>query len=152
MAAVGDLDHREPKTTTAEESRQTPEAVNSPHLKLGKKHSSKKLRHSDSLDIEAGKVSCHDTKVVNWCVILQLAFQSIGVVYGDIGTSPLYVYSSTFSNGIIKHPDDILGVLSLILYTLTLIPLAKYVFIVLRATDNGQGESSDSKTGKLLFN
>lgn len=72
-------------------------------------------------------------------MILQLAFQSIGVVYGDIGTSPLYVYSSTFSEGI-KHSDDILGVLSLIFYTLTLIPLIKYVFIVLRATDNGEGQ------------
>jgi KUP system potassium uptake protein len=69
---------------------------------------------------------------------LHLAFQSIGIVYGDIGTSPLYVYASTFSNGI-KHNDDILGVLSLIFYTLTLIPLVKYVFIVLQANDNGEG-------------
>lgn len=72
--------------------------------------------------------------------ILQLAFQSIGVVYGDIGTSPLYVYSSTFTDGI-KHKDDILGVLSLILYTITLLPLIKYVFIVLRANDNGDGNN-----------
>ncbi|PKI42169.1 hypothetical protein CRG98_037408 [Punica granatum] len=73
-----------------------------------------------------------------WSVILQLAFQSIGIVYGDIGTSPLYVYSSTFTKGI-KHDDDILGVLSLIFYTITLIPLIKYVFIVLQANDNGDG-------------
>ncbi|KAK9139398.1 hypothetical protein Scep_009079 [Stephania cephalantha] len=64
--------------------------------------------------------------------------ESIGVVYGDVGTSPLYVYSSTFTHGI-KHSDDILGVLSLIFYTLTLIPLVKYVFIVLQANDNGDG-------------
>jgi KUP system potassium uptake protein len=50
----------------------------------------------------------------------------------------LYVFSSTFTDGI-KHNDDILGVLSLIFYTLTLIPLLKYVFFVLRATDNGDG-------------
>lgn len=50
--------------------------------------------------------------------MLHLAFQSIGVVYGDIGTSPLYVYASTFMDGI-KHDDDVLGVLGLILYTLT---------------------------------
>lgn len=74
----------------------------------------------------------------HWSAILHLAFQSIGVVYGDIGTSPLYVYASTFTGGI-KHDDDILGVLSLILYTITLIPLLKYVFIVLRANDNGDG-------------
>jgi KUP system potassium uptake protein len=76
---------------------------------------------------------------VEWSVILRLAFQSIGVVYGDIGTSPLYVYASTFPSGTIKHKDDILGVLSLIFYTLTLIPLIKYVLIVLRANDNGEG-------------
>jgi KUP system potassium uptake protein len=72
-------------------------------------------------------------------VILNLAFQSIGVVYGDIGTSPLYVYASTFTDGI-KSNDDILGVLSLIYYTLTFLPLIKYVFIVLRANDNGEGK------------
>ena len=78
-------------------------------------------------------------QAVGWSVILHLAFQSIGIVYGDIGTSPLYVYASTFTNGI-KHNDDILGVLSLIFYTLTLIPLFKYVFIVLKANDNGEGK------------
>jgi KUP system potassium uptake protein len=77
-------------------------------------------------------------QAVGWSVVLHLAFQSIGIVYGDIGSSPLYVYASTFSNGI-KHNDDILGVLSLIVYTLTLIPLVKYVFIVLQANDNGEG-------------
>lgn len=70
--------------------------------------------------------------------ILQLAFQSIGVVYGDIGTSPLYVFASTFTDGI-RHPDDVLGALSLIIYSLTLLPLVKYVFIVLWANDNGDG-------------
>ncbi|KAJ0106332.1 hypothetical protein Patl1_17660 [Pistacia atlantica] len=80
---------------------------------------------NDSGDIEAREVSGHrhghNSKVINWSIILQLAFQSIGVVYGDIGTSPLYVYSITFRGGI-NHVDDILGVLSLIFYTLTLIP------------------------------
>ena len=71
---------------------------------------------------------------------LLLAFQSIGVVYGDIGTSPLYVYASTFTDGI-KETEDLLGVLSLILYTLILIPLLKYVLTVLWANDNGDGKS-----------
>lgn len=71
-------------------------------------------------------------------VLLQLAFQSIVVVYGDLGTSPLYVFSAVLSDGI-KHEDDILGILSLILYTITLLPLVKYVMIVLRANDNGDG-------------
>ena len=75
---------------------------------------------------------------MGWSTMLSLAFQSLGVVYGDIGTSPLYVYSSTFTNKI-KHEDDILGVLSIIIYTIFLIPLLKYVFIVLWANDNGNG-------------
>ncbi|KAJ0691742.1 putative potassium transporter [Helianthus annuus] len=99
------------------------------------------LKRHDSLDIESAKIrghhGHHDTK--DWGVILRLAFQSIGVVYGDIGTSPLYVYSSTFTDGI-KHEDDILGVLSLIFYTITIIPVLKYVVIVLRANDNGDGK------------
>ncbi|KAF4384822.1 hypothetical protein G4B88_000218 [Cannabis sativa] len=110
----------------------------------GKKISWQRLRRNDSLDIESRSVGGHHAYAHaskgcdDWSVIIQLAFQSIGIVYGDIGTSPLYVYSSTFTNGI-KHNDDILGVLSLIFYTITLIPLIKYVFIVLQANDNGDG-------------
>ncbi|KAJ4956847.1 hypothetical protein NE237_013630 [Protea cynaroides] len=107
-----------------------------------KKLSWQKLRRYDSLDAESGKLQgCdvhHHSKEVDMTTILQLAFQSIGIVYGDIGTSPLYVYASTFTEGI-KNNDDILGVLSIIFYTLTLLPLIKYVFIVLRANDNGEG-------------
>lgn len=71
-------------------------------------------------------------------VTLQLAFQSIGVVYGDLGTSPLYVLPGIFTDGI-KENDDILGALSLIYYAITLIVLVKYILIVLRANDNGEG-------------
>ncbi|PKA62090.1 putative potassium transporter 11 [Apostasia shenzhenica] len=64
--------------------------------------------------------------------------KSLGVVYGDLGTSPLYVFYNTFPNGI-TDPEDVIGALSLIIYSLTLVPLLKYVFVVLRANDNGQG-------------
>ncbi|KAL4038807.1 hypothetical protein IC575_002438 [Cucumis melo] len=99
-----------------------------------------KLRRFDSLDIESNNLDGHrgNRAAAGWWVTLQLAFQSIGIVYGDIGTSPLYVFQSSFPVGI-KHKDDVLGVLSLIYYTLTLIPLVKYVFIVLQANDNGDG-------------
>ncbi|XP_030956987.1 potassium transporter 5 [Quercus lobata] len=100
-----------------------------------------KLRRVDSLNIEAGRVSSfqnHASKQVNWQSTLSLAFQSIGVIYGDIGTSPLYVYSSTFPNSI-NDQEDVIGVLSLIIYTIALIPMIKYVFIVLWANDNGDG-------------
>ncbi|KAL6968467.1 high affinity potassium transporter [Sarracenia purpurea var. burkii] len=115
-----------------------PEENSSQPPKGKRKHSSETLKRYDSLDIESRKLRDRGSKVVTWSMIMHLAFQSIGVVYGDIGTSPLYVYSSTFTSGI-KHNDDILGVLSLILYTLTLIPVLKYVFIVLQANDNGDG-------------
>lgn len=93
------------------------------------------------MELRTKKVSLLSLKILNlitMSAILHLAFQSIGVVYGDIGTSPLYVFSSTFTDGI-RHPDDILGALSLIIYSLTLLPLVKYVFIVLWADDNGDG-------------
>lgn len=72
---------------------------------------------------------------------LILAYQSFGVVYGDLSTSPLYVYSSTFTGKLDKHRNEeaIFGAFSLIFWTLTLIPLLKYVFILLSADDNGEG-------------
>ncbi|TXG48998.1 hypothetical protein EZV62_024873 [Acer yangbiense] len=108
-----------------------------------KKFSWAKLRRVDSLNLEAGRISgsthpAHSSNI-DWRRTMALAFQSIGVVYGDIGTSPLYVFASTFTNGTIDNTDDVLGVLSLIIYTLVLVPLIKYVFIVLRANDNGDG-------------
>ncbi|CAL5032356.1 unnamed protein product [Urochloa decumbens] len=98
------------------------------------------LKRHDSLFGDAEKVSggkYHGSQG-SWARTLHLAFQSVGIIYGDIGTSPLYVYSSTFPNGI-KYNDDLLGVLSLIIYTLIIIPMLKYVFIVLYANDNGDG-------------
>ena len=73
--------------------------------------------------------------------VLLLAYQSCGVVYGDLSTSPLYVYKSTFSGSLRRFEDEetIFGVFSLVFWTITLIPLLKYVFIVLSADDNGEG-------------
>ncbi|KAJ1327013.1 KUP system potassium uptake protein [Microdochium nivale] len=70
-------------------------------------------------------------------LLLWVAFQSTGVIYGEIGTSPLYVFSSTFS----RQPSwlDLTGALSIIIWSLTLIVTVKYAFIVLRADDDGQG-------------
>ncbi|KAJ3692614.1 hypothetical protein LUZ60_011709 [Juncus effusus] len=100
----------------------------------------KRLHQVDSLirDSEQVNNARYHGAEDDWVRTLRLAFQCIGIIYGDIGTSPLYVYASTFTNGI-KHNDDILGVLSLIIYSLILLPMAKYVFIVLWANDNGDG-------------
>jgi KUP system potassium uptake protein len=78
----------------------------------------------------------------SWRATLLLAYQSLGVVYGDVATSPLYVYKSAFSGDDIKHSagnEEIYGVLSFVFWTLTLITLLKYVLIVLRADDGGEG-------------
>ncbi|XP_057718733.1 potassium transporter 5-like [Arachis stenosperma] len=123
-----------------EETETVATAVETNNKLKDRKVSWAKLRRVDSLNLEAGRVSLSDShgSKLSWRTTLSLAFQSIGIVYGDIGTSPLYVFESTFTDGI-KNNDDILGVLSLIIYTIVLIPMLKYVFIVLWANDNGNG-------------
>nr|BAO53206.1 potassium transporter [Cryptomeria japonica] len=76
-------------------------------------------------------------KIFGTCETILLAYQTLGVVYGDLGTSPLYTYSSIA----IENPEekDLLGILSMIFWTLTMIALVKYVFIVIRADDHGEG-------------
>ncbi|KAL3957317.1 hypothetical protein ACCO45_007895 [Purpureocillium lilacinum] len=70
-------------------------------------------------------------------LLVWLSFQATGVIYGDIGTSPLYVYSSTFSSQ--PSTEDLVGALSIIIWALTLIVTVKYCFVVLHADDDGQG-------------
>ncbi|XP_058110308.1 potassium transporter 1 isoform X3 [Magnolia sinica] len=82
-----------------------------------------------------------DMKRTSCKAVLTLAYQSLGVVYGDLSTSPLYVYKSTFSGklSLQENDEEIFGVLSFIFWTFTIIPLFKYIFIVLSADDNGEG-------------
>ena len=69
-----------------------------------------------------------------------LTLGALGVVYGDIGTSPLYALREVFAT---KHATlsepDILGVLSLVFWTLTIIVTLKYVTLIMRANNNGEG-------------
>ncbi|KAF8039454.1 hypothetical protein BT93_B1863 [Corymbia citriodora subsp. variegata] len=93
------------------------------------------------MDLEAESHRNDHLKRESWRTVLTLAYQSLGVVYGDLSMSPLYVYKSTFAEDI-RHSEtneEIYGVLSFVFWTLTLVPLLKYVFIVLRADDNGEG-------------
>ncbi|UQC86103.1 potassium uptake protein [Colletotrichum lupini] len=76
-------------------------------------------------------------QVFTGTTLMWLAYQSIGVIYGDIGTSPLYVYSSTFTD--LPTKNDLIQVLSLIIWSLTLMVTVKYVFIVLHADNEGEG-------------
>lgn len=102
----------------------------------------KKPKRLDSFDVESMEIAGahgHHSKDVSLWRTLALAFQTLGVVYGDMGTSPLYVFSDVFSKVRITSDVDVLGTLSLVMYTIALIPLLKYVFVVLKANDNGEG-------------
>ncbi|KAK4765240.1 hypothetical protein SAY86_026330 [Trapa natans] len=109
--------------------------------------------HYHLMDLEAGAYQdkakatvggapkCGFQRAASWRTVLTLAYQSLGVVYGDLSTSPLYVYKSTFAEDIhhSETNEEIFGVLSFVFWTLTLVPLLKYVFIVLKADDSGEG-------------
>ena len=70
-----------------------------------------------------------------------LTLTALGVVYGDIGTSPLYALRECFKEeyGILPTPPNIIGVLSLILWSLILVVSVKYIVFILRADNRGEG-------------
>ncbi|VTU21481.1 potassium transport protein Kup [Variovorax sp. PBL-H6] len=73
-------------------------------------------------------------------VLAGLTLGALGVVYGDIGTSPLYAVREVFHAGHVDPTrDNVLGVLSLIFWSLAIVVSLKYVALVLRANNNGEG-------------
>jgi KUP system potassium uptake protein len=70
-----------------------------------------------------------------------LTITALGVVYGDIGTSPLYALQQCFSAeyGMLPTTANVLGILSLILWSLILVVSVKYIVFILRADNNGEG-------------
>ncbi|KAJ1269081.1 hypothetical protein BS78_07G183300 [Paspalum vaginatum] len=125
-AAVAAVDERSSTATTTTEIEEDEEAGGAGGGGLTRRTFSEsyKARHRNPLEF------------TRWQVAL-LAYQSLGVVYGDIGTSPLY----TFTSFTLPNPgkDDFLGIFSLVFWTLTLVSLVKYVLIVLHADDHGEG-------------
>ena len=73
--------------------------------------------------------------------LLPLTLTAVGVVYGDIGTSPLYTIRECFygPHGFEPTHENVLGVLSLVVYSLTLIISVKYIALVMRADNQGEG-------------
>jgi KUP system potassium uptake protein len=73
--------------------------------------------------------------------LFPVTLTAIGVVYGDIGTSPLYAMRECFfgTHSVRPTHDNVLGVLSLIIYSLLLVISIKYMVLVLRADNNGEG-------------
>ena len=69
-----------------------------------------------------------------------LSLVALGVVFGDIGTSPLYALRETFHGAHLSVTrDNVLGVLSLLFWTMTVVVSFKYVLLILRADNNGEG-------------
>src|SRR5207237_1661519 len=73
--------------------------------------------------------------------LLTLALTALGVVYGDIGTSPLYAirYSFSGTHGIPVTPGNVLGVLSLVFWSLVIVVTIKYHIVIIRADNKGEG-------------
>jgi KUP system potassium uptake protein len=70
-----------------------------------------------------------------------LTLAALGVVFGDLGTSPLYALQEAFhgANGVPTTPDNVVGVVSLFLWALFLIVSLKYVTVLMRADNHGEG-------------
>jgi len=69
-----------------------------------------------------------------------LTLGAIGIVYGDIGTSVLYALKVVFNSGYVPlTPDNVYGILSMVFWTITVIVSLKYVTLILRADNNGEG-------------
>ncbi|XP_039827416.1 probable potassium transporter 14 isoform X2 [Panicum virgatum] len=95
---------------------------------------------ADSFDVEALDVPGvyrHQEFTMGRSIVLTL--QTLGVVFGDVGTSPLYTFDVMFNKYPITAKEDVLGALSLVIYTLILIPFLKYTLIVLWGNDDGEG-------------
>jgi KUP system potassium uptake protein len=73
--------------------------------------------------------------------LLAMSLGALGVVYGDIGTSPLYAFRESFVPpfGVAKTPENVLGLLSLFFWALTLVVGVKYLIFVMRADNQGEG-------------
>jgi len=88
-------------------------------------------------------ISGHPKRAPNVARLFALIVGSIGVVYGDIGTSPLYAFRvaarTAIGEGGTATPDVVFGILSLILWSLIIIVTLKYVLTLLRADNNGEG-------------
>ncbi|KAM0916861.1 hypothetical protein ACQ4PT_009890 [Festuca glaucescens] len=97
----------------------------------------------DWFDVEGNEVSVaqplEDYEEFDFGRTVFLALQTLAVVFGDIGISPLYTFDVMFNKYPILGEEDVLGALSLVLYTLILMPLVKYVLVVLWANDDGEG-------------
>ena len=87
---------------------------------------------------EVGDIHLDETRSQG---LAALTLGAIGVVYGDIGTSPIYAFREALraTGAAVTGPAEVLGILSLLIWTLILIVTVKYVFFLLRADNRGEG-------------
>ncbi|EJU00469.1 potassium transporter [Dacryopinax primogenitus] len=94
------------------------------------------------MDAEKGYSSQHRKELhLKGLPLLALAWQTLGIIYADIGTSPLYVLNGIWpSSGDVPSEEDVIGGVSAIIWSLTLLPLLKYVVFSLQfGTEEGEG-------------
>lgn len=97
---------------------------------------------TDSANEALPDTSTETTEPGSHASFWSLMLGSVGVVFGDIGTSPLYAFREAVhgaSHGSVPTPDIVLGVLSMILWSLFIVVTGKYVLLLLRADNNGEG-------------
>src|SRR5580704_5656687 len=70
---------------------------------------------------------------------LPTALAALGIVYGDIGTSPLYAFKQAADSGGALSPETITGIVSLILWSLIMVISIKYAILIMRADNRGEG-------------
>ena len=82
-----------------------------------------------------------DTALTSKKKLCGLALAALGIVYGDIGTSPLYAVNTIFLGHAqtASTPSNVIGAISLIFWVLTIVIAVKYIFLVLRADHDGEG-------------
>ncbi|KAJ7797662.1 potassium transporter [Mycena olivaceomarginata] len=95
------------------------------------------------LSFESGIKKKRTAVKLSGVALLFLSFQTLGIIYSDIGTSPLYVLNGIWpASGDAPSRDDVVGGISCIIWSITLLPLVKYVLIsLLFGTEEGEGGS-----------
>lgn len=80
-----------------------------------------------------------DAPVIDKRRLASLALAAAGIVYGDIGTSPLYTVQECFGHGLKPTPPEVMGIASLLIWSIIVVVTLKYVLFVMRADNRGEG-------------
>jgi K+ transporter len=131
-----------------------PEMVVTPDIESTPEAIKEKIK-ADGVETELEPHSYGETKPASldahgW-TLAHLCFQALGVVYGDIGTSPLYVLNGIFnSDEPAPSEEDVIGVISTIVWIFTIVVIFKYALIVLQH-GTGMGEGGTFALYQALF-